>query len=213
LRKKIPALRQALVGRFRPHHAFLLSHLLAHIDYLDELIDAFGAQVATLIKPFAESVEHLDTIPGVDQRTAEVLIAELGIDMSVFPTAGHLTSWAGMCPGNNESAGKHKSGKTRKGDRWLRAALVEAAQAAARATNTALAARYRRVMRHHGHRKAIVAVARAILVIVYHILMRGTRYKELGVDYFDQRASERARRRAVQTLERQGYRVVLEPAA
>lgn len=213
LRKKVPALRQALAGRFRPHHAFLVSHLLAPIDYLDELVDAVGAQVAVLIEPFAEAVTRLDTIPGVDQRTAEVLIAEIGTDMSVFPTAGHLASWAGLCPGNNESAGKHKSGKTRKGDRWLRTALVEAAQAAARASKTALAARYRRVMRHRGHRKAVVAVGRAILVIAYHVLARGTSYQELGVDYHDRRASERARRRAVQTLERQGYRVVLEPAA
>ena len=213
LRKKVPALRQALAGRFRPHHAFLVGHLLAHIDYLDELIDAVGAQVATLITPFAEAVERLDTIPGIDQRTAEVLVAELGVDMSVFPTAGHLASWAGLCPGNNESAGKHKSGKTRKGDRWLRTALVEAAQAAARASRTALAARYRRVMRHRGHRKAVVAVAHAILVTVYHILSRGTRYQELSTDYYDRRAGDHARRRAIQTLERQGYRVVLEPAA
>ncbi|MGH9257982.1 MAG: transposase, partial [Vicinamibacterales bacterium] len=114
---------------------------------------------------------------------------------------------------NNESAGKHKSGKTRKGDRWLRTALVEAAQAAARASRTALAARYCRVMRHRGHRKAVVAVAHAILVTAYHVLSRGTCYQELGPDYFDRRASDHARRRAIQTLERQGYRVVLEPAA
>src|SRR5262245_32614639 len=133
--------------------------------------------------------------------------------MNAFPTAAHLASWAGVCPGNHESAGKHKSGRTRKGNRWLRGALIEAALAASRASNTALAARYRRIARHRGHKKAVAAVAHAILVIVYHLLTRSTTYQELGTDYYDRRAAERARRRAIQVLERQGYRVALEPAA
>src|SRR6266849_8467176 len=118
LRKKLPALRQALAGRFRPHHGFLVAQILAHLDYLDEAIDAVSQQLDVVMAPFADEVARLDTIHGVNKRTAEVIIAEIGVDMRVFPTAGHLASWAGLCPGNNESAGKHRSGKTRKGDPW-----------------------------------------------------------------------------------------------
>src|SRR5262245_24341548 len=124
LRKKLPALRQALTGRFRPHHALLVAQILAHLDYLDETIEAVSQQIDVVIAPFADEVARLDTIHGVNKRTAEVIIAEIGVDMRVVPTAAHLASWAGLCPGNNESAGKHRSGKTRKGDPWLRAALV-----------------------------------------------------------------------------------------
>jgi len=214
LRKKLPALRQALVGRFRGHHAFLVAQILAHLDYLDEAIEAVSTQIDTVIVPFADDLTRLDTIPGVNKRTAEVLIAELGVDMRVFPTAGHLASWAGLCPGNNESAGKHRSGRTRKGNRWLRGALIEAAlSAGTHSAPGALAARYRRVMQHRGHKKAVVAVAHAILVTVYHLLARQTNYKNLGADYYDRRHAERVRRRAIHTLERQGFRVTLEPAA
>ena len=136
LRKKLPALRQALAGRFRPHHAFLVSQLLAHVDYLEEAIATVSEEVEGRLAPFAAHLTQLDTIPGIDRRTAEVLIAELGVDMSFFPSDRHLASWAAICPGNNESAGKHRSGKTRKGNRWLRMALVEAAWAAIR-TRTA----------------------------------------------------------------------------
>jgi transposase len=212
LRAKLPALRQALAGRFRPHHAFLVSQLLAHLDYLDEAISTLSARLAELMAPFADELARLDTIPGVAQRTAEVVIAELGIDMDQFPSDGHAASWAGLCPGNNESAGKHRSGKIRKGNRWLRTALIEAAQAATR-TDCALAAQYRRIMRHRGHKKAVVAVAHSILVVAYHLLSRQTTYRELGAGYFDRRHAERATRRAIQVLERQGYRVRLEPAA
>jgi transposase len=214
LRKKLPALRQALVGRFRAHHAFLVSQFLAHLDYLDEAIETVSGQIDTLMAPFAGELTRLDTIHGVNQRTAEVLIAELGVDMTVFPTAKHAASWAGLCPGNNESAGKHRSGRTRHGNRWLRAALTEAALAASvRSTKGAFAARYRRVKAHRGHKKAVVAVAHAILVTAYHLLARHTTYQEPGADYYDRRHAERVRHRAIQTLERQGYRVTLEPAA
>ena len=212
LRRKLPALRQALAGRFRPHHGFLVGQLLAHLDYLDEAIATLSTQIEAAITPFAAMVTRLDSIPGVSQRTAEVLIAEIGVDMRVFPTAGHLASWAGVCPGNNESAGKHRSGRPRPGNRWLRMTLIEAALAASR-TSTALGARYRRVMRHRGHHKAVIAVAHAMLVIAYHLLSRETTYHELGADYFDRHQTDRLRRRAVQTLQRQGYRVTLEPAA
>jgi transposase len=212
LRKKLPALREALAGRFRPHHAFLVSQLLAHMDYLEEAISAVSTEVEGRLAPFAQHLTHLDTIPGIDRRTAEVLIAELGVDMSYFPSEHHLASWAAICPGNNESAGKHRSGRTRRGNRWLRTALVEAAWAATR-TDSALAARYRRVMRHRGHKKAVVAVAHAMLRVVYHLLAEGTTYREPGADYYDRRHAQRVRRRAIQLLERQGYRVILEPAA
>jgi transposase len=213
LRKKLPALREALAGRFRPHHAFLVSQLLAHIDYLDEAITTVSEEVEGRLAPFAEHLTRLDTVPGINQRTAEVLIAEVGVDMSFFPSARHLASWAGICPGNHESAGKHKSGKTRKGNRWLRMTLIEAAGAAIRTKDSALRARYRRVMRHRGHKKAVVAVAHAMLRTVYHLLAEGTTYRELGTDYYDRRHTHRVTRRAIQLLERQGYRVVLELAA
>ena len=213
LRTKLPALRQALAGRFRPHHAFLVTQLLAHLDHLDELIATVSGQVDHVIAPFAEELARLDTIPGVNKRTAEVILAEIGVDMRVFPTEGHLASWAGLCPGNNESAGKHRSGKTRKGDRWLRSALTEAALASTRASHTAFAARYRRIMPHRGHKKAVVAVAHALLTTAYYLLARQTSYREFGTDYYDRRHAERARNRAIHTLERQGYRVILEPAA
>jgi transposase len=213
LRAKLPALRQALAGRFRPHHAFLVSQLLAHLDYIDETIATLSERIEEVIAPFAEELARLDTIHGVAQRTAEVLIAELGVDMRQFPSDQHLASWAGLCPGNNESAGKHKSGKTRRGNRWLRTALTEAALAAIRTSNSAFAARYRRIMRHRGHKKAVTAVAHTMLVTAYHLLARQTTYQELGADYFDRRHAERVRRRAVQALERQGYRVTLESAA
>ena len=213
MRAKLPALRQALVGQFRAHHAFLLTQLLAHIDYLDELIEAISERITAAIQPFTEQVDRLDAMPGVNRRTAEVLIAEVGVDMTVFPSPRHLASWAGVCPGNHESAGKRRSGRTRKGNRWLRMALTEAASSVSRTTNTAFGARYRRIMRHAGHKKAVIAVAHAILVAAYHLLVGGVEYRESGPDYYDRRHAERARRRALQTLERQGYRVTIEPAA
>ena len=212
LRAKLPALRQALVGRFRPHHAFLGAQLLAHLDYLEEMVETLSAEIARVLAPFTEVLERLDTIPGINRRTAEVLIAELGVDMHVFPSPAHLASWAGLCPGNNESAGKHRSGKARKGNHWLRMALVEAALASVRTTNCALAARYRRI-RHRGHKKAVIAVAHALLVTVYHVIGHQTRYRELGADYFDRRHGQRTKDRAVRALEHLGYRVTIERAA
>lgn len=213
LRAKLPALREALAGRFRPHHAFLVSQLLAHLDYLEEAVESLSARIAEAIAPFAAELARLDTIDGVNRRTAEGLIAELGVDMAVFPSDRHLASWAALCPGNNESAGKHKSGRTRKGNRWLRTTLIEAALAAVNTKGSALAARYRRIMRHRGHKKAIVAVAHAILRTAYQLLRRGTTYQDLGADYFHRRHAERVTRRAVALLERQGYRVTLDRAA
>jgi transposase len=212
LRKKLPALRQALTGRFRPHHAFLVSQHLGHLDYLDETITTLSGRIEDALRPFAAEQHRLDSIPSVGPRTAEVFIAEVGVDMRQFPSAQHLASWAGLCPGHNESAGKHKSGRIRPGNRWLRMALIEAASLAARSRQTAFGARYRRIARHRGHKKAVVAVAHAMLVTAYHLLARRVEYREPGVDYFDRRQAERATRRAVRTLEQQGYRVMLEPA-
>jgi len=213
LKKKLPALQKALTGRFRSHHAFLVSRILAHLDYLEDEIEAFSQKIEEEIHPFDEAVALLDTIPRVNRRTAEVLIAEIGPDMTRFPSARHLASWAGLCPGNNESAGKHKSGKTRKGDRWLRITLTESALAAVRDKDSALSAQYRRIMRHRGHKKAIVAVAHSILCISYHILSDRRPYSELGAVYLEKREKDHAVRRYVKQLERLGHKVTLEPVA
>jgi transposase len=157
LRRKLPALREALVGRFTDHHALLVAQMLAQIDFLDESIATLSTRIEELCAPFSRTIELLDTIPGVDRRSAEVMLAEIGPDMSRFPTAGHLASWAGICPGNNESAGKHKSGKTRKGSKWLRGTLVESAKAAGRTKGTYLSAQYHRLRGRRGHSKATIA--------------------------------------------------------
>jgi len=210
MRAKLPALRQALTGRFRARHAFLIGQILAHLDYLDETLAALSREIATQLTPLASAVTRLRTIPGVEQRTAEVLVAEIGVDMRRFPTAGHLVSWAGLCPGNNESAGKRHRGTTRKGCKWLPITLIEAALGAIRKKGCVLGARYRRIMRHRGHKIAVVAIARTILEIAYHLLARETTYQELGADYFDRRDKERATHRYVRLLEQLGYHVTLE---
>jgi transposase len=159
LREKLPQLEQALRGQFGPHQRFLVAQQLAHIDGLDEIIDRVSAEIAERVRPFEEAIEHIDTVTGVGRRTAEVLVAEVGTDLARFPTHRHLTSWAALCPGNNESAGKRHGGKTRKGSPWLRAALVEAARAAGRTKTTYLGAPYRRIAARRGAKRAAVAVA------------------------------------------------------
>jgi transposase len=214
LRKKIPALRKALVGWFSPTHRILVTELLAHLEYLDESIERLSDDIATMAAPFSQAIDLLDTIPGINRRAAEVMLAEIGADMSKFGSSGRLASWAGLCPGSNESAGKHFSGKTRKGSKWLRMVLVEAAQAAARTKGTYLSAQYARIKGRHGHNKAIIAVAHSILVIAYHLLERGTPYDELGGDYFLERQHKEAyQRRLVKQLERMGYQVALTETA
>ena len=213
LRKKLPALREALQGRVAHHHRLLVAELLAHLDYLEEAIERLSSEVARVIAPFSPMLALLMTIPGVDRRTAEVIVAEIGTDMARFPTAGHLASWAGLCPGNNESAGKHFSGKTRKGSRWLRTTLSQAANAAARSKGTYLAAHYARIKGRRGHKRAIVAVAHSILVIAWHLLTRNQPYTDLGADYFlEHQTSEAYKNRLVRQLERMGHKVTLEPA-
>ncbi len=215
LRKKIPALKAALEGDFKAHHALLIGHILAHLDYLEETITAITSEIETQLVPFAEKAERLDTIPGVGAITAQVIIAELGPDMSSFPTHRHAASWAKLCPGNDESAGKRRSGRTGKGNRHLRSALIEAAQAAAHTKDTYLRAQYEQIKRRHGHNKAIVAVAHSILVAAYHILRDDVPYQDLGGDYFARRADPaRQTRRLIAQLERLGHKVTLdEPLA
>jgi transposase len=188
--------------------------MLARIDQADATIEALGVRIDELLDPYEAAVRLLVTIPGVSYRTAQVILAEIGADMSRFPTAGHLASWAGMCPGNNESAGKDRSGRTRHGSKWLRKALIEAGQAAGRTKNTYLAAQYAQIRGRRGPQRAAVAVAHSILVIAWHLLSNGEPYQDLGGDYFDRRRNSAARqRRLVAQLEALGHTVTLEPAA
>lgn len=210
MRSKRSLLELALNGRLREHHGFLITEHLNHIDYLDDSITRFTSEINRRLMEEVKEIELLDTIPGVSARTAEILLAEIGTDMARFPSAKHLSSWAGMCPGNNESAGKRKTGKTRKGSKWLRQVLTEAAHGAAATKNTYLGALYRRLAPRRGMRKALVAVGHAILVIVYHVLKRGEPYQDLGANYFDERDQQNVRRRLVRRLEQLGYQVNLE---
>ena len=211
-RKKRAALEGALSGRVDEHHRLLLATHLAHADFLEEEIARLSAVIAERLRPLEDELARLDTIPGVDRRTAEVLLAEIGADLDRFPTAGHLASWAGMCPGNHESAGKRKGGKTRKGSKWLRRALTEAAHGAARtkqAGRTALADQYRRLVVRRGKGKAAVAVGHRILLIAYRLLLHREDYREVAPADRDERRHVQARLRAVQQLRQLGYEVTL----
>lgn len=210
LRKKIPALREALVGRFDDEHTLVIGQILAHIDFLDEAIDRLSAEIEKRIRPFAVQRDLLISIPGVKQRTAEVLIAEIGVDMTAFSTPKHLASWAGICPGNDQSAGKRRSGRTRKGSKWLRATLTEAALAATKTKDSYYAAQYQRLRGRRGHSKAITAVGHSILTAAWHMLQTGELHRDLGSDHFTQRDPERTTKRLVRQLEALGHRVTLE---
>ena len=211
LRKKLSLLREALRGKFRPHHRFMLEQILSHLDFLDETIERVSKEVENRIVPFQKEIELLKTIPGVDQKTAEVIISEIGVDMSRFPSHRHLASWAGLCPGNNESAGKRKGGKVRKGSQWLKRGLMESSWAASRTKETYLNALFHRMVRRKGKKKANVAVAHAILIIVYHILKKRIPYYELGADHFDRLNLKYITNHLVNRLNVLGYKVTLEP--
>jgi transposase len=213
MRPKVVVLEQALVGRFCDHHARLCSKMLAHIDSLSATIEQLTSEIQTQTEPFQQIRKRLRTIPGVSDRLAEILIAETGADMSRFPTPQQLASWAGMCPGNNESAGKHFSGRTRKGDRWLRGALGEAA--AARTKHTYLSARYRRLAGRRGKKRAKVAVGHDILIAAWYIMRDGVDYADLGADYFDTHVIDPRLKaaRLAQQLQALGFRVTLEHVA
>jgi transposase len=211
LRKKIPALREALEGRFDRQHGLVVSAILAHLDFLDEQIGQLSEMIDEQLRPFAAAVQLLRTIPGIEVRTAEVIIAEIGTDMTQFPTDKHLASWAGQCPGNDESAGKRRSGRTRKGSKWLNDALKEAGMAATRTNGSYLQAQYRHLRPRLGHGKALGAVKHSITVACWHMLTTGELYNDLGADYYQRRDPEKQTRRLVKQLEALGHTVTLEP--
>ncbi len=213
LRSKLPELREALQGRFSEHHALLIRLALEHVEHLEAAVAELDGRVDEVIAPFAEARDRLDTITGVGKRAAECIVAEIGVDMSVFPTAAHLASWAGRCPGNNVTGGRRRSGRTTGGNRWLGDVLTECAWAAARTRDTYLSAQFWRLARRIGRKKAAMAVGHSILVIAWHLLSEGCDYEDLGGDWFVRRDHERERRRAVARLESLGYRVVIEPTA
>ncbi len=212
LRKKREQLVKALEGRVKPHHRFVLTELLCQIDSLDETIDRFNAEIEAYRAPFEEAVELLDTIPGVARMAAEIIVSEIGADMSRFASAAQLAAWAGVAPGNNESAGKRRSGRTRKGNKPLGVVLNQAAHAAARMKGTYLSAQYRRLAARRGKKKAIMAVAHSILVMAYYILLRKEPYREAGADYFDKLRPEAVAKRLQKRLEDLGYQVTLQKA-
>jgi transposase len=208
LRSKIPQLKAALAGRFDDHHALLVAEVLEQLDSLDASISRLSEEIDRLIAPFADARDRLTTIPGVDKRAAEAIIGEIGVDMCRFPTAGHLASWAGMCPGQHESAGKQRHGTARKGDSWLAGILATSAMSAAQAKTTYLATQYRRIAAHRGKRRARKAVGHTILTGVWHILAEGVTWEELGADYFDRhRGPEAMARRKLADLRALGWTV------
>jgi transposase len=212
MRPKLAVLADALTGRFDDHHAYLAGMILRHVDQITAMVAELDTRIADQIAPYQRQVDLLDTIHGVDVRTAQVIIAETGADMTHFTTAGHLASWTGICPGNNKTADKPKPGRTRPGNRWLKAALGTAALGAIRKKNSYTNAQFRRIAARRGGKRAQTALAHTILVTAWHILTTNTPYHDLGADYFHNRVNpEHRRRRAVTTLQRLGYHVTLEP--
>ena len=212
LKEKREELARAVEGRLRPHHRLLVRQHLEHIDFLNAAIEEVSREVEARLRPFDAAIRRLDEIPGVNRRIAEVILAEAGGEMERFPSAAHLSSWAGMCPGNCESAGKRKSGKTRKGSPALRQALVEAAHGASRCKDTYLQAQYRRIAARRGQKRAWMAVGHSILKRVYHLLKDpSATYQDLGGNYFDERDRTGVERRLVRRLEQLGYEVSLQP--
>jgi transposase len=213
MRAKLPELRQALEGRVRPVHLVQLRLLLEHITFLESALAELQQEIEGLLSPFAEAVALAQTIPGVAHTAASALIAEIGTDMSRFPSAKHLASWAGVCPGNKQSGGKRLSGHATSGNGWLRAVLGEVAWAISHTSGNYLSAQFHRLARRRGKQKAVLAVAHSVLVILYHLLRDHQPYSDLGADYFDQLDHTRLQRRYVHQLERLGYTVTLTPSA
>ena len=213
LRNKIPELKLALEGRMTEHHRFLLRQLFDHLRFTESKLSQIEQEIDRRMRPFQDEVIRLCTIPGVDQVTAWGILSEIGLDMNQFPSAEHLSSWASLCPGNFESAGKRLSGKMRKGNVSLRRCLSQAAWAISMTKNNYLSALYRRIAARRGAKRAIMAVAHALLVIAYHMLKRKEDYRELGADHFDRIDMNRTRRSLVRRLERLGHKVTLEPLA
>jgi transposase len=213
LRAKLPELRRALVGRVKPHHLLLIEQILAHIDFIDQAIARLHEEIERHVPPFEEAMTLLQTLPGIKEVAAAAILAEIGPDMSRFPSAKHLASWAGVSPGNKQSGGKRLSGKTTKGNVWLRAILGEVAWAAARKQGTYFSAQYHRLARRRGKDKAIMAVAHSVLVCIYYVLRDKRPYTDLGAGYFDQLDAARIERYHVQRLEQLGFTVTLTPQA
>ncbi len=214
IRKKQTALREAVEGRLTPHYAFLLEQHLALIDTLDAHIATLDTRIDVAMAPFAETAALVQTMPGVAARAASAILAETGMDMAPFPTAAHFASWARLCPGNHESAGKRRPTTTGKGATWLRATLQEAAWAAVRTKKSYYRTLYHRLKARGGPKKAIVAVQHAMLVALWHMLTHRVPHQDLGADYFDRRNTDRIRRHHVRRLQQLGYQVLLaEPAA
>jgi transposase len=213
LRHKRQPLAAALTGRFSEHHAVLLGELLDHIEYLEHAMARLSARIEVLLQPYAEQVEHLTSIPGVNQQAAQMILGEIGVDMSRFPSAAHLASWVGICPGNYESAGKRLRGTTRKGNRWLKSLLVECGWGAGRVRGSYLGAQYARLGHRRGKKKAAMAVGHSILVIVYHLLRDGVGYSDLGADHYDRLAKERLTRHYIHRLEQLGHQVTVDAPA
>ena len=212
LRRKIPALREALTSRFGAHHAVIVAAILGKLEFLDELIEGLTAEIEVAIAPFERQLGLLVTVPGIDRRTGQGLLAEIGVDMSVFASAARLASWAGVCPGNHESAGRSRSGRTRQGPKWLGIYLHDAAMAGLRTKNTYLAAQYARLRPRLGHNKALVALEHSILVAIFHMLAREQPYHDLGADYFIRREDpQRRARKLIHQLEAIGYTVHATP--
>jgi transposase len=213
LRAKIPQLKLALEGNCTEHHRYLLGRLLSHINYLERQSQQFSSRIAHRLEELlaAQAQERLVGIPGIQRKTIENVIAEIGVDMAVFPDEHHLASWCGICPGNEESAGKRLRSRIRKGNRWLRRALVEAAWAASHVKDSYLSAQFRRLAARRGKKRALLAVGHSLLVIVYHVLKHNVEYKDLGPDYFDRLEPERLRRYLVKRLQKLGYEVTLSP--
>lgn len=211
LREKRPQLREALRGCLSDHHRFMLGQLMDHLAYLDQQIGRFDERIERLMAPFEQAVVRLMTMPGVGRRTAQNVVAEIGTDMNRFPSAGHLASWAAVCPGNRESAGKRQSGRTNHGNRWLGATLAQAAWAASHSKQTYLSAQYRRLAGRRGKKRAIVALGHTMLVMMYHMLLDGEDYRELGHDYLDKLQPHRLTRYLVKRLESLGHQVTLSP--
>lgn len=209
MRTKIPALQEALEGRFDALHALLIGTILSHLDFLDQQIQHLSDAIEEQLAPFTAAVELLRSIPGVETRTAQIILAEIGTDMTTFASAHHLASWAGQCPGNDQSAGIRRSGRPRKGSKWLNTALKDAAMAAIRSNDTYLQALYRRKRAHLGHGRAIGAVKHSILCACWHMLKTGEIYHDLGGDYYTQRDPQRHTRRLIAQLEHLGHTVTL----